>query len=65
MKTIKLDNRPLVFMGDVHGNFGNLRFGIRNKLEDVNLVACGDFGMGFHKLGYYSTEFRKLNKERK
>ena len=59
--TLKKDK--IVFIGDVHGEFGKLRFDIRRMHENAYLIQVGDFGVGFHKEGYYELELKKLQDE--
>ena len=51
----------IVFVGDIHGEFGRLRYDIRRQYKNAYVIQVGDFGMGFHKPGYYETEFKQLN----
>lgn len=53
----------VISVGDVHGRFGELGYLIRERYKITNSIIClcGDIGMGFHKPGYYKTEWEKLN----
>jgi DNA repair exonuclease SbcCD nuclease subunit len=38
----------LIFLGDIHGNFNNLKWQIEtNKITDATIIQVGDFGIGF------------------
>lgn len=40
--------KPLIFIGDIHGNFNFLTWKIKSsKLNDSIIVQVGDFGIGF------------------
>lgn len=56
-----------MMVGDIHGEFNSFVYHITNrlKLSDLNIIVCGDFGMGFHKQNYYTDTFKKLNKKLK
>ena len=43
-----------MMVGDIHGEFNPFVYHIINrlKLSDLNIIVCGDFGMGFHKQNY-------------
>ena len=56
-----LNATSLIFVGDIHGEFGEVLKNI-NMIPDSLQVYCGDIGMGFYKSGYYSTEFNKIRK---
>ena len=56
-----LNATSLIFVGDIHGEFGEVLKNI-NMIPDSIQVYCGDIGMGFYKSGYYSTEFNKIQK---
>ena len=56
-----LNVTSLIFVGDIHGEFGEVLKNI-NMISDSIQVYCGDIGMGFYKSGYYSTEFNKIQK---
>ena len=58
-----MNKNYIALIGDVHGEFGRLRYDIRRNHENAHLIQVGDFGVGFHKPNYYKTEFKKLNDE--
>ena len=66
-KVIQSNNNAFAFTGDIHGEFSDFVYHLTNtlKLTDINIVICGDFGIGFYKLNYYKTLFKKLNKKLK
>jgi hypothetical protein len=42
-------NKPLLFLGDHHGNWGMLFEIIKDKnIENCTLISVGDLGIGFH-----------------
>jgi predicted phosphodiesterase len=46
---MKLKNKPIVVLGDIHGAWGNLLFDLKLKnIEDVNIISVGDLGVGFN-----------------
>ncbi len=59
--------KDLMFCGDIHGLFSEFVHRIVDelKLENLNVVVCGDFGVGFYKEGYYKELFGKLGKKLK
>lgn len=67
LQITKISNNDLVFCGDIHGTFESFVFTITQKLNfcDVNIIVCGDFGVGFYQKNYYVTLFKKLNKKLK
>lgn len=52
-------------MGDIHGEFLQSAFIINetNSIEGADIVQVGDFGMGFHKKGYYENILARLNEK--
>lgn len=67
MKIVKANNNIFVMGGDIHGQFEEFVYCItvRHNLSDINIIICGDFGIGFYKKNYYTTIFKKLNKRLK
>lgn len=57
------NNERFIFFGDIHGLFKEFVFFLINQcqIENINIVICGDFGVGFYKINYYKTLFQKLN----
>lgn len=52
----------LVFLGDIHGQFGIVKYKIRTlKLKDTVIVQVGDFGIGFGKDQHEEEELRTVN----
>ena len=43
-----LNATSLIFVGDIHGEFGEVLKNI-NMIPDSIQVYCGDIGMGFYK----------------
>lgn len=58
------NNNPFLFVGDIHGCFNEFCHSLitRQIFHCTNVIVCGDFGVGFHKINYYSTMFKKLDK---
>lgn len=54
--------RDLYFCADNHGEFKELVWILtqKYKIKDANVVMCGDIGIGFCKVGYYTELFNKL-----
>jgi predicted phosphodiesterase len=50
----------IILVGDIHGEFGRLRYDLTRMYENAYIIQVGDFGMGFYKPGYYETELRVL-----
>lgn len=50
----------IIFVGDIHGEFGRLRYDINRMHENAYIIQVGDFGVGFHKPNYYKTELELL-----
>lgn len=61
MNTIDLKRyKTVCATGDCHGNFRTLVNSICNqyKMTGTLVIVCGDIGIGFHKRGYYTDEFK-------
>lgn len=58
-----MKNRQLLFLGDIHHEFREIGFYIkeRYKIENADIIQVGDFGAGFYKINYYNTELKRLN----
>lgn len=52
-----LEYEQLCVVGDIHGEFRELVWLIHNKyhIKGTAFIVVGDFGLGFHKKGYYET----------
>ena len=63
-KIFKSNNCDFILGGDTHGLFQELvnLMVKKYKLTNINLIICGDFGVGFYKPKYYNTLFKKINK---
>ena len=61
------NNNGFIIVGDIHGYYEEFcHFLTKQKnITDTNVVICGDFGIGFHKINYYVTIFKKINKRLK
>lgn len=51
----------LVMVGDIHGEFNRLSYDVRRLYQDAYIIQVGDFGVGFHKRGYYELLLKKLD----
>lgn len=48
--------KPLLFLGDIHGNFNYVKWYIKaHKIKDCTIYQVGDFGIGF------TNEFNDMN----
>lgn len=55
---MKLDDRPLLLLGDNHGAWGKLFYELSLKsVENCNILSVGDIGMGFSVNEKENTEF--------
>lgn len=45
----ELDSRPIVLLGDIHGDF-NFLSSLYKRFQDLIIIQVGDFGMGFRNL---------------
>lgn len=55
---MKLDNRPLLILGDNHGAWSNLFYELGVKsVENCNILSVGDIGMGFSVDEEKNTKF--------
>lgn len=62
--TILDKNKPLVFLGDHHGDWRELFFRIRMlKLKDCYIVSVGDCGIGFESRERQIKQVKMLNEE--
>jgi len=51
-----LTKKPLIFLGDIHGNFNYVKWYIKaHKIKDCVIYQVGDFGIGF------TNEFNDMN----
>lgn len=67
MKTID-KNKPILFLGDIHGNWNELLFKIKlKKISDAVIISVGDLGVGFRQsqdmitYGLLDKEFKQKN----
>lgn len=65
LKIYVANNERFIFFGDIHGLFKEFVFFLINQcqIENINIVICGDFGVGFYKINFYKTLFQKLNRK--
>lgn len=64
---MKLDNKPLLALGDIHGAWGKLFYDILTKdIRDCNIICVGDLGIGFsddedHNAKFMNNRFKEKN----
>lgn len=52
----------VILLGDIHGNFENLKFEIKSKkIDDCTLIQVGDFGIGFNSKENCKSQLEELN----
>jgi hypothetical protein len=58
MNKLLLKNKPIIFLGDHHGNWNELFYIIdKNKIENSNIISVGDLGIGFKSKKEYEYSF--------
>ncbi|MCD8208435.1 MAG: metallophosphoesterase [Bacteroidales bacterium] len=63
MNHIETATNEFYFVGDLHGDFGTLKYYVKtHDIRDCCIVIAGDIGMGFEKPGYYDSKFKELDK---
>lgn len=66
MKLYYSNDNSFIFVGDIHGDFKGFVHKLKQmNIDNVNIIICGDIGLGFHKKGYYINIFKKINKDLK
>jgi len=56
------EKNNIILIGDIHGDFMDIPYKCKDyDIKDSYLIQVGDFGVGFHKEGYYKDIFKKLN----
>lgn len=64
MEILKINTKTVYCVGDLHGNFNDIPYFIKNNdISDAAILFCGDVGIGFHKPDYYSQTFGKIKNE--
>ncbi len=62
MNRLEYQKENIVIVGDIHGQYRTLLNYIkRTHITNTLFIQVGDLGAGFHKGGYYITEFLRLN----
>jgi predicted phosphodiesterase len=57
-------NKPLIFLGDSHGDWRELFFRIQmSKLKDCYIISVGDCGIGFERKERQIKQIKMLNEE--
>lgn len=57
-----INKKQIIFVGDIHGEFATMRFKLETAgVQDAYIIQVGDFGMGFHKPGFYAQALERLN----
>lgn len=63
MKEYFFKNKSMYVVGDIHGDFGYIKWYVKQKkITDTVFLFAGDVGLGFYKKAYYDDIFNKLNK---
>lgn len=61
---MELNYNNLCIVGDIHGEFTEFSFKIWQKdIKDTAFIVAGDFGLGFHKRGYYERVYQRIKKK--
>lgn len=54
--------RSVVYMGDVHGNWANIRYQMKmKKMNDFIVIQVGDFGVGFNSDFHENNNLKFMN----
>lgn len=62
MDRLFIDTDTVYCAGDLHGNFGGLKYYVNSVLpENCLLIVCGDIGFGFESESHYPPIFKKIN----
>ena len=62
MRLYEVNSERIICVGDLHGNFDSFHYWLKNFVfKNTTIIVCGDVGLGFHKLGYYKQELKKIN----
>lgn len=58
------DKKPLLFVGDIHGDWNELIYILKTEqLNNCNLICVGDCGIGFQKQDKQKRQIQYLNEE--
>lgn len=59
---IKMEQKEIYIVGDLHGNFGPMKISILHyNIRDCYLICVGDLGVGFHHPNREPSIWRDLN----
>lgn len=60
---MEITTKYLCVVGDIHGEIQHLVWDacMCKDLRDTTFIVAGDFGLGFHKLGYYDREYYRAS----
>lgn len=56
-----IDIDGIIFVGDIHGEYGVI-LELCNRTSRKAIICCGDCGMGFAEPGYYTDQFKKMER---
>jgi len=57
-----MENRPIVYLGDIHGGFHKvLNYINKNEITGIDIVQVGDFGVGFYSLPREKESLSEIN----
>lgn len=63
MNLIKIKEKPILVVADIHGSFDYFEKDINKKdLKDCIIIVAGDCGFGFHRKVYYERIFTSMNR---
>lgn len=62
MNIFNANNNDLMFCGDIHGEFKSFVHKlVQLNIDNINIIVCGDIGIGFYSINYYHNLFKQLN----
>lgn len=57
-----INKKQIILVGDIHGEFATMRYKLETAgVQDAYIIQVGDFGMGFHRPGFYEAALSRLN----
>jgi hypothetical protein len=62
MNILKINENPLIFLGDIHGNWHIIQYYFKiHNISNINLIQVGDFGVGYLKKVVESENLENLS----
>ena len=62
MNILRVNENPLSFLGDIHGNWDVIKNHFESKeITNINLIQVGDFGIGYLKKEVESEKLKNLS----